>query len=131
MVTGVYLSACYSRKYEVHFLASVLRSKGVEIVSTWHDEPDGDDDPNGERAGGLAWKDCVEIFHKTRTFVSLTPGGARGFRHFEAGMAWALGRFMVLCGPIENHGHALRGWTRVPDVVALVKLLTGNSTSLP
>jgi len=119
----VYLSAAFSRKLEMRFLAGALRRLGVEVVSTWHDELSDDDD----LMAGDAWAKpdkCLREIRSSDTFVAFTPGTPRGGRHAEWGAAAVLAQRLVLVGPPEQHFHRLPGVERIDTKTRLIRLLT-------
>jgi hypothetical protein len=124
---SIYLSAGYERKYEVRSLAAVLSARGLDVVSTWHDEEDADDDLEAPGAPWCAVKDLEEV-RSADIFVALATGGpTRGGHHAEWGAAMALGQRLLLVGPREQHFHALPRVERCRTVRALVVYLWATS----
>ena len=126
----VYLAAAYSRKPQIERYAAELRSLGIEVTSSWLEEPHA---PNSQMADfaeethlKYARADVRDINDAdTFIFFSVEPTTptVRGGRHVEFGMAVALGKRVIVVGPKENIFHHLPQVTNVPTWASAVELL--------
>lgn len=105
----IYLAARFALKDKMREYADVLKEDGFEITSTWNYGGEDDltmseiaklDETDVERA------DILVCF--SEPFGSANTGGGR---HTEVGMALALGKTVIICGPLEQVFH----WH--PDVI--------------
>lgn len=100
-----------------------------ESCSAWLDEgsQDGTEqhapaitDPAGPAFhGGVLFK-CIEAIKSCDVFIAFTePAGtkSRGGRHIEMGAALALGKTVIVVGPVESGGYAIPFGDKVPDYV--------------
>lgn len=110
----VYLAAQYHMKAQIAARTADLRGLGIEVVSTWHEEPDDPNvslnDVNGETLREYAARDLREICECDALVLhTVDPDEKtrRGGRHYESGYAAALGKIVVIVGPRENIFHHL------------------------
>lgn len=145
---SVYLSARFARKDELRRCRDDLVAAGIECTSRWLDgEPqDMADVADMDRADVLradvlvTFTDDVPSYRVVTMIVtalgveSVEPGtispfsnAARGGRHVEFGMAWALGKPVFVCGPRENFAHHARDvrvcvdWAEVLGALAVMQ----------
>lgn len=101
----VYLANKYENKHHMRDAATLLRSKGIEVTSTWIDEP--------QRSGTnkdwafqdlleISQADCLVFFSESPTEPTL-----RGGRHVEYGYALGIRKPIIVVGPKENIFHNL------------------------
>ena len=83
----VYIAAPYEEKRQAALCASLL-SETFEIVSTWHDTPDGDYDNTLLNSYAHLWRLELESSDLVICMNHLVSKG--GGMHFEAGYATAL-----------------------------------------
>jgi len=113
----IYLAARYSRNDEMRGVRDVLTAYGHEVTSRWIDQHGGEleksftpealaADPEG---CALFARADVEDLEAADTVISFTSegGGGKGGRHVEFGLAAALGKRMIIVGPLENIFHTL------------------------
>ena len=107
---NLYLAARFSRKEEMAGVADRLRNVDLNNIATWvtgaHDYTGVPDEhiPVSAQAD-FAAEDLQEIHRADIVMVFTDPpghGGSRGGKHFEAGFALALGKPIVVIGPLEN-----------------------------
>ena len=122
----VYLSARFGRQEEMQSVARRIRCFGHEVVSSWIDHEVEPLDP--EDAPGIAERELEEIRELCDVMIHFseepgTPGAARGGRLVEFGMAAALGKRLIVVGPVENIFHQIPGVARFETIgVALAYL---------
>lgn len=122
----VYLANQYRHKELMKLAATELRSKGIEVTSTWPDEPHEPnaqmDDLSGEHLVEYAYRDLLEISQADyMVFFSVSPTTptVRGGRHVEFGYALGLRKPVLVVGPKENIFHHISdvrhfiGWDEV------------------
>ena len=110
----VYLAAMYSWKPKIERYAEELRALGIEVTSTWLEEPHAPttqlQDLGAENHRLYAQNDVQDI-NEADTFVLFsvepTTPTLRGGRHVEFGMAIALAKTILVVGPPENIFHYL------------------------
>lgn len=123
------MSASYVRKLEVRGYADAMRSAGLEVSSTWHDDDAGDVDVESLMAVGISIKDLLEV-EASDVFVAFSDGHpTRAGHQVELGAALALGLRVVRVGPAEHHFHqmadvAVEGGVSLPALAAVVLGLT-------
>lgn len=110
----LYLAAGFSKKNDIAEKTELLKSYGVDVVSSWHLETVGpqttladcSDDYHRENAA----RDLAEI-ESADTLVLFTQDPTipfcRGGRMHEAGYAQGKGKRVVVVGPKENIFHWL------------------------
>lgn len=104
----IYLSAQWSRAFEIEGYARVLRQYGYAVVSTWHTSID--DDYDRSRWSEYARKDIQEVAQCSLYLAFTETEGAqsRGGRHVEFG--WALNADdieIAVVGPVESQFYTL------------------------
>lgn len=110
----VYLAGRYSQKEEIKRKAKELEQLGIEVTSSWLEEPHspqiGLKELREEDARLYAQQDIADIYRADLVILFTvdpeTPT-VRGGRHFESGFAEGAGRQLVICGPRENVFHYL------------------------
>src|SRR6266436_5386219 len=92
----VYLANQYSQKELMKVCAAELRAKGIEVTSTWPEEPHAPETQLAEIKEATrveyAYRDLLEIAHADMVVffsVSPTTPTLRGRRHVEFGYALA------------------------------------------
>lgn len=114
MSKKVYLAAQYGWRDTLKWYAKQLAALGVEVTSTWLNERK---DPKSELTElntrflkDHAIVDVVDIKRADAIVlftVKPTDTTKRGGRHVEFGIAYALGKELIICGPYENIFHYL------------------------
>lgn len=126
----VYMAARYSRKDEIAKYARLFRSQGIEVSSTWFDEPHTPtvqlSDVSEVLLREYATRDLAEI-DIANAFIFFSESdqtwNRRGGRHVEFGYALASGKRILVIGPIENIFHHVRGVEHVDSLeMAIWKL---------
>lgn len=110
----VYLAGRYSQKEDIKVKARELESLGIEVTSSWLEEPHspqvGLTELTPDLARFYAHQDLTDIYRADLVILfTVDPNTptVRGGRHFESGFAHGLGRPLILCGPRENVFHYL------------------------
>jgi nucleoside 2-deoxyribosyltransferase len=123
MPTKVYLASRYSRRQELLGYRELLRARGIEVTGRWleglHEIHDSDT-PGRQRVMQASFaEDDLEDIRRADAMVSFTEGPgsphARGGRHVEFGYALALGKHLIVIGPLENVFYCLPGVLRFDD----------------
>ena len=123
----VYIAGAYARKYEFRAHADLLRQLGVEVMSSWLDEPDDPDthlrDVPWERQRAMSVRDIQQIGASNALIAFAEPEDSphkRGGRHVEFGVALALQKAIYLIGKPECTFHHLAGrqYPHVSDFIA-------------
>lgn len=122
MFKKIYLAAHYARNAEMRDIRDELETYGHKVTSGWIDqhggkltEALGERELNGNPDLGTpyALKDIAGIM-SSDVLVSFT-GNGRGGRHVEFGVAWALGKSLVIVGNREHVFHCLPGIEWYPN----------------
>jgi len=126
----IYLASRYSTKDEIRGYTKALEDLGFVLTSSWPREPH---DPNMDLPEvsprvlrRLAARDLREIQAcDLLVLFTVSPLEAtkRGGRHTEFGIALALKKRMVICGPHENIFHYLPNVVQCGSFAALKQLL--------
>lgn len=127
----IYVAADFVRAEDASSAAARCGQKGLEVVSTWHDEALPAEVEAASTVGGpppnearVAAKRNIGQIESADVVVMLCTGSrARGGRHFETGYAHALGKPIVLIGPKEHAFHELDGMRHADNVEALISIL--------
>lgn len=109
----VFLSARYARRHELRRYREDLLRLGFRVASRWLD---GEDEVGLEGPGREEARRWLEIDLVDMALASVVvcfseapdhqpPGGSRGGRHVELGMALEAGKEVLLVGPRENLFH--------------------------
>lgn len=114
---NIYLAGSYLRHRELGEYASDLALLGHTVTSRWlrlaQDPADDGRTLSLSRleAATIARDDLADIERSELVICFTEPSGGpgRGGRHFEAGVAYAIGRSVYVVGPIENIFYALPG----------------------
>lgn len=130
-MTKVYIAAAYGRREEMAQIAQPLVDAGHEITSRWlaghHDKaPDG-----VELDSDAHWRWCAEDdiadLRAAEVCVSVLGGGnrSRGGRHVEFGLAFALGKRLIILGvpSRENVFHTLPGVEHYQSIAEVIEAL--------
>lgn len=122
----VYLAGRFSRQAEFRTYRDELQRIGITVTSRWIDGHGdaakiaaGDEHFTDEELAGFAAEDLADI-ERSDLMVAFTEtpdaGYMSGGRHVEYGYALALGKSLVIVGPMENvfHRIGLRLGNNVP-----------------
>jgi len=111
-VLKIYLTGRYSQKEEIKEFAEQIKSLGVEVTSSWLDEPHPPqitmDDLTKEELRDFALRDFYDLRAADAIVCfSCSPiePTVRGGRHVEFGIALALAKNIWVLGPRENVFH--------------------------
>lgn len=150
----VYLAARYSRRVELCGYREELREVGIPVTSNWLDGPRqrviagkvlGESDEAVIEAGGdaletielrrlCAMQDDADV-RAADTFVTFTElpdaRAGRGGRHVEFGLALALGKRIIVVGPVENVFHALSEVERHDTWASVLAALAAPDIEMP
>jgi nucleoside 2-deoxyribosyltransferase len=126
----VYLAAQYHRKNEIAAFVAQLRGLGIDVVSTWTDEPYNPAVQLAELTESalceLAERDIREIL-RADTVVMFSVGDQeatrRNGRMVEFGIGLAADKRMIVCGPRENLFHYLSDVEVYPDWATTIRAL--------
>ena len=112
--TNVYVAADFGRIADARDVAAVCsRARGIRVTSRWHDDAGGDEvnaaragrSPDSSTASQAAERNVADI-HDSDVMVVLTTGATgRGGRQFETGLAYALGKRVILIGEDLSSSH--------------------------
>lgn len=110
----VYLSGRYRHRADLIDKAAQLESEGFEITSRWL-QSNYDDVSDSARAADdeddVRRSDILVLFAESENVGERGGGG----RHVEFGIAYALGKRIIVVGDRENVFHSLPGIKVVPD----------------
>jgi hypothetical protein len=112
MAKKVYIAARYTRKEEMKDVRDRLEFNGIEVTSSWLDEPHSantqlNELPDNHNAH-YAIADLVDIVRADEIiFFSESELTPRGGRHVEFGYALATAKEVTVIGPRENIFHYL------------------------
>ncbi len=114
---AVYLASDFGRYPYVELVARSLEAKtdAIVVVSRWHATPSDEEVAAEGTTKALVPPAALEIallaledIGRCDTFVVFTTGEfARGGRHFETGLAYGLGKHILVVGPEEHAFHSL------------------------
>jgi nucleoside 2-deoxyribosyltransferase len=110
-LTKFYLAARFSRRAEFRDYRDALQSIGHVVTSSWLDIPE--EDPT--MAVKCAKQDIADIRAADCLIAFTEPERSpwtRGGRHWEAGFAFAIGKRLMLVGPVENIFYSLPEWQK-------------------
>lgn len=136
---GVYIAARFSRRPEANALANQLQEHGYRITSRWvrpevdHVLPTGlsQQAVDSERQR-FALEDMNDV-HACDCMISLMEeprSNGRGGRHVEYGAAVALGKQLIVIGPLETVFHHLPGVVKFDTVDAFLAAIDNGTVSL-
>ena len=123
MSKSIYLAARYSRREEIRGYKINLENEGFAVTSRWLEdivtdeeqnfvnEIEGSEDNIPAEARKLAEIDVNDVIQAdTLILFSESPVSkyARGGRHVEFGIALAIGKRVIVIGPVENIFHTLQ-----------------------
>jgi nucleoside 2-deoxyribosyltransferase len=106
-----YLAARFSRRAELRDYRDALKALGHVVTSSWLDIAE--EDPTA--AVKCAKRDIADIRAADILVAFTEPERSpwtRGGRHYEAGCAFAVGKKLMLVGPVENIFYALPEWQK-------------------
>lgn len=142
----IYLASRFGRQHELRGYRDELVAMGHTVTSRWLDEETqaGDTGAEGsvETRRGFAEVDLHDLI-AADAVVSFTEAPsaapARGGRHVEFGVGWALGKVLIVVGHRENVFHCLREvefaetWDDAKGIIALASavVVTGAAVGLP
>jgi hypothetical protein len=137
----VYLAASLSRQKEMRQIEKRLRAIGIECTSRWLRE-DQSIHTEGAREEFLTRCAVTDIQDVSRceTLVRFSDADelkfplvyaklATGARHFEDGLAWALGKNRIVVGGRQNIFDWLDDTTHLPDTEALISYFSSKELS--
>ena len=118
----VYLAAQYARKAEIAEYARQLNALGHEVVSTWTDEPYSPTvqlaEVSEQDLREIAERDINEVLRSDALVLFSVSDKAPTYRNgrlVEFGIALALDKRLLVCGPRENIFHHLSDVEVYPD----------------
>jgi nucleoside 2-deoxyribosyltransferase len=117
-----YLASRFSRREELRTYRTDLHQLGHIVTSSWIDLEA--EDPS--QAVQCAKRDILDIRNADCLIAFTEPERCeftRGGRHYEAGYAYAVGKRLILCGPVENVFYTMDDWEKFPDWPALITKL--------
>jgi hypothetical protein len=127
----IYLAARYSLKNEIREKAQDLINLGIEVTSSWLQEPH---NPNiqltevSDELNSFYARQDIEDIRRAEWLVlfsqSPTLPGVRGGRHVEFGYALGLGKKLMVVGPKENIFHHLPNVIQVDTWEKAVSILS-------
>jgi len=120
-----YLAARYSRRREMCDVSADLEAIGWTPKCRWINGGHGPGEGSDQAAHGdrqrFAMEDVSDLM-SSDVCINFTeeprvegPGGSRGGRHVEFGMAYSLGLRQLIIGPYENVFHTLPSVERFED----------------
>jgi nucleoside 2-deoxyribosyltransferase len=110
-MSGFYLCSRFSRRAELQQYRAVLQALGHVVTSSWIDIAE--EDPTA--AVKCALQDLKDILAADTLIAFSEPERSpftRGGRHFESGFAFAMGKKLMLVGPVENFFYSLPEWQK-------------------
>jgi nucleoside 2-deoxyribosyltransferase len=129
----IYLAAQYSWRDQVKAHAKVLEDAGYEITSTWLKERKGSGTELTDLSNRFLREHAANDLRDIQAadmviFFSVGPTELtkRGGRHVEFGLAYAMGKRIVVCGPKENIFHYLDEIVQFNTFEDLMKALGGG-----
>ena len=116
-----YLSGRYSRREELQGYGEELTKLGYDVGARWLTGAHEEGVYTKDKWAVWAYDDMDDVA-RAEIVVAFTEGGEcrRGGRHVEFGMGLALGKVLVVVGPIENIFHTLtpyhfKTWTEAKE----------------
>lgn len=103
------MAAAFPRRDEINGYRVPLMNGGNTVTSRWHD-PAFDHQRSAlgrDLNQRMALEDIADLREADMVAVFSSPGQSRGGMHFETGLAYGLGKIVVLIGPTENVFHDL------------------------
>lgn len=101
----VYLAARFEDQLQARKIRDALTAIGVRVVAGWLEQPKMESTRDHVRIGVECYKEVIDC----QTFMLFNPKEAHrtgtGGRHVEFGIAFALGKNLVLIGERENSFH--------------------------
>lgn len=128
----VYIAASFSRQKEMQDVARRLLFAGVDVNSRWlHEDQSLDHSPEFLRICAL--KDIEDVqdcdvfvrFSDDLHFPLVYSHLATGARHFEMGLAWVLGKEIIVVSGKQQIFDHLEDIIHLPDENALIDYFTG------
>jgi Nucleoside 2-deoxyribosyltransferase len=99
-----YLAARFSRQEELQGYAEVIRAEGDEVTSRWHD---GHQDHTLPRPWVKYAQEDIDDLRRADVVIVFAGGSTKGGVHFECGLAYGIGKRILLVGEPENVFHDL------------------------
>ena len=121
----VYIAAPYVRRQAAQWLRGTLETAGVEVTSRWLSELN-----NNDHAGAQMDLDDVDAADAIILYNPPNFHREGGGRHVEFGYAIAQGKRLILVGTPSVIFHYLDSVEVVPDLQALIALVTAGSAVL-
>jgi nucleoside 2-deoxyribosyltransferase len=110
-MSSFYLCSRFSRRAELQQCRAALKALGHVVTSSWIDIAE--EDPTA--AVKCAKQDIADI-RAADTLIAFTDTErspwTRGGRHYEAGFGFAVGKRLMLVGPVENIFYSLPEWQK-------------------
>ena len=129
----IYVAAQYSWRDQVKAYAKQLEDAGFEITSTWLRERKGSGIELTELSNRFLREHAANDLRDIEAadmvvFFSVGPTELtkRGGRHVEFGLAYAMGKKIVVCGPKENIFHYLDEIVQFNTFDDLLRVLKGH-----
>jgi nucleoside 2-deoxyribosyltransferase len=122
---AVYLAGRTARRQELVNAAATLRTEGIEVVSSWLDDPKAGSARSDGDAAGAACRNLRDV-KRCDVLVAVTEGEGsvgKGGRHVELGIALALGKRVLLVGPPEHVFHRMVAVERHTNLNAAIEAL--------
>jgi nucleoside 2-deoxyribosyltransferase len=129
----IYVAAQYSWRDQVKAYAKQLEDAGFEITSTWLQERKGSGTELTELSNRFLREHAANDLRDIEAadmvvFFSVGPTELtkRGGRHVEFGLAYAMGKKIVVCGPKENIFHYLDEIVQFNTFDDMLRVLKGS-----
>lgn len=122
---AVYLAGRTARRRELVNAAATLRTEGIEVVSSWLDDPQAGSARSDGDAAGAASRNLRDV-ERCDVLVAVSEGDGsvgKGGRHVELGIALALGKRVLLAGPPEHVFHRMAAVERHTNLAAAIETL--------
>lgn len=103
-MTRFYLAARYSRREELEVYADIIRAESDEVTSRWHD---GHQDHTLPRPWVKYAQEDIDDLRAADVVMVFAGGSTLGGVHFECGLAYGIGKRILLIGKPENVFHDL------------------------
>lgn len=129
----VYLAASFSRQQEMRDVATALETYGVKIVSRWLNENQSIHTSTKDKflrecaftdVNDVKLADVIVRFADDLSTESIPSHLGTGARHFEMGLAFALGKPLIVVGKRQNIFDFLPHVTVLKDMSALIRHLS-------
>src|SRR5689334_19474121 len=94
-MSALYVAAPYAHKTDARNVAFTARAVGFSIASTWHDQPNEDEDTLSEERRAAIVRVLVSELARADVLVALTAEGRPRSTLVEVGIAIGLGKPVV------------------------------------